>query len=601
VGLGPNLTLDAAVNPDFGQVEADPAVVNLSQFEVFFDERRPFFIEGSQLLRGDGPSYFYSRRIGAAPRGGADAECVDRPRATTILGAAKLTGRTGSGLSVAALTAVTGAEFARTWSADSGFGRTRVAPLAGYGVMRVRQEFGPDASTVGAIVTAVRRDVSPGTPLGELLAREAVAGGVDWNLRFARGMYEFSGFAGASYVAGDSAAMDLLQRSSARYFQRPDQDYIAYDPSARSLAGFTALVRIAKNAGPHWLWRASLGTESPGLELNDLGRVQTADGHSAQGGITYREVRPSRLFRSWSIGVDGNSEWNYGGVRQGSNASLDVGVTWGNQWSSAVELRRGFGGLDERMTRGGPLMERLPSWGVSASLRSNFAATTQWRVSASANRGEDGGRSASASATLSLRPGPRWSLSLGPGLSAGTGTRQWVATIEDPAATATYGSRYVFATVDQRQVALQVRFNYAFAPDLTLELYAEPFAASGRYRRWGELPSPRRGDLRVYGEAPGTAVVRNGDGSVTVTDGATSFTIEDEGFNTDYDVTSFRTNAVLRWEWRPGSTLFLVWQVDRGDDAPRPAPARPRDLLRSLRGAGSSFLAVKVTYWLSAS
>jgi hypothetical protein len=600
MGLGPNLTLEATVNPDFGQVEADPAVVNLSQFEVTFEERRPFFIEGSQLLRGDGPSYFYSRRIGAAPRGSADGDYVDRPTATTILTAAKLTGRLASGLSIGALGAVTGEEYARTYDAETGtHGSTPIAPLAGYGVMRLRQEFGPNASTVGAMVTAVRRDAAPGTPLGELLARQAVAGGVDWNLRFGRGMYEVNGFAGLSHVEGDSAAIDLLQRSSARYYQRPDQSYVTYDPSRRSLTGYTGLVGIRRNAGAHWLWNASVATESPGLELNDAGRMQTADGTSAQGSLTYREVRPSPRFRTWNVDLGASSEWSYGGVRQGTSASAEAEATWANNWSSSVVVRRGFGGLDERMTRGGPLMARLPSWGMSASLRSNFAATNQWRVGASGSRGDDGGWGASVSGGVTVRPGPRWTLALAPSLSWGTNTRQWVATVEDTAATDTYGARYVFAAVEQRQVSMQVRFNYAFAPDLTLEVYAEPFVASGRYRDWGELPAPRAGDLRVYGEAPGTSLVRNADGSVTVTDGAASFTIANEGFNSDYNVTSFRSNAVLRWEWRRGSTLYLVWQTDRGDDALRTDPARAADLFQGLHGEGTSFFAVKVSYWIS--
>ena len=257
VGLGPNLTLDATINPDFGQVEADPAVVNLTAFETVFDERRPFFIEGNELLTGRGqsfigrPSWFYSRRIGAAPRGIATGDFVNAPTNTTIISAAKVTGRLASGLSVGALAAVTPREYAETFDiASNSTGRTAVEPPSVFGVMRLQQEFGAQQSNVGVSLTQVRRSLDARGGLNALLPSNAVAGGADWKLRYMQGMYEITGWVGGSRVDGDAAAIARLQRSSAHYFQRPDQDHISYDPTRTSLTGTSASLRLDKNAGP---------------------------------------------------------------------------------------------------------------------------------------------------------------------------------------------------------------------------------------------------------------------------------------------------------------------------------------------------------------
>ncbi len=317
MGLGPNLTLDGAVNPDFGQVEADPAEVNLTAFETFFDERRPFFTEGAQLLRGGGPGYFYSRRIGAAPHGFAAGDFVDQPQNTTILGAAKVTGRLNSGLSVGALTALTGKEYAATVSdSQQTAGRELVEPLTGYGVVRLQKEFGPDVSTVGVILTGLRRDVTPGEKLAETLNRQAYSGGGDWNLRFNGGDYELSGYLGFSYIEGDSNAIASVQNSSAHYFQRPDADYVHLDSSRTSLAGYTASLQLRKNSGRHWLWRFGGSAESPNFELNDIGRLRSADDLYLFGRLIYRENKPGSRYYSYSVNAAVSSGWNYGGVRQ---------------------------------------------------------------------------------------------------------------------------------------------------------------------------------------------------------------------------------------------------------------------------------------------
>ena len=319
VGLGPNLTLDATINPDFGQVEADPAVVNLTAFETVFDERRPFFIEGNELLTGRGqsfigrPSWFYSRRIGAAPRGVASGDFVNAPQNTTIISAAKVTGRLASGLSVGALAAVTPREYAQTFafSSDS-IESIAVEPPSVFGVLRLQQEFGSQQSNLGMTMTQVHRSVDTRGALNQLLASNALAGGADWKLRYMQGMYEVTGWVGGSYVSGDPVAIARLQRSSAHYYQRPDQTHISFDPSRTSLTGTSASLRLDKNAGRFTLGGIQLSTRSPGFDINDAGQMRSGDDVDFNADIQLRDTKPHEYFRFINFGTSTQAGWNFG-------------------------------------------------------------------------------------------------------------------------------------------------------------------------------------------------------------------------------------------------------------------------------------------------
>ena len=255
-GVGSNLTLDVAFNPDFGQIEADPAEVNLTVFETIFSERRPFFLEGNDVLTAGTGNYYYSRRIGARPRGGAVGDYVERPDTSTILAAAKLTGRLSSGTSLGFLAAVTDAESART-STGGILGRTRVAPRSGWGVARVIQEVGEQGSTVGAHLTVVHRGMSPSDPLATLLSRNAVTAGADTRIRFADQGYEASFNVGITHIDGEPEAITGFQRRNSHLFQRVDLPVPLLDPTRRSLDGGQATGRISKLSGRHWIWNAS--------------------------------------------------------------------------------------------------------------------------------------------------------------------------------------------------------------------------------------------------------------------------------------------------------------------------------------------------------
>ena len=352
-----NLTLDATINPDFGQVEADPAEVNLSAFETFFDERRPFFVEGSEMLRGNGAQYFYPRRIGAAPHVSVSGDFVDAPRSSTILGATKLTGRLPSRTTIGFLGALTASERARVRDLDSATTMSfPVEPRTSYGLLRMQQEVGRQASTVGVSFTGTHRDFAGHRALESALVRDAYFGGADWRLRFQQGKYAISGFVAGSYVAGDTAAMRRLQNASTRFLQRPDLTHVTYDPLRRSMSGYSAMIRADKDAGRRILWGSEIKVETAGFEINDLGRMQSVDDIEYNADLQIRETVPGKYFQNWRLGFETRGSRNLGGVQQQNSFSQNTSLTFKNFWNinlrSSIELPT----VDDALTRGGPLM-----------------------------------------------------------------------------------------------------------------------------------------------------------------------------------------------------------------------------------------------------
>ena len=591
-GIGSGLTLDATINPDFGQVEADPARVNLSAYELFFQEHRPFFTEGSRYLHGDGPDYFYSRRIGAPPHGRARDRYVEAPGNTTILGAGKLTGRVDGDLSVGGLAAVTQEEAARATDSIGGEVRSvTVEPRTAYGVGRVEEQL-PGGSSAGLSLTGVRRDMEPGGALAGDLPRTSVAGGGDWNLLFGDGRYRLRGFGGMSHVSGSGDAILDLQRSSVRYFQRQGADHVSVDSSRTSLTGWSAGLGLRKRSGEHWLWNVGAEASSPGFAINDLGRLRRTDDISTGGGMTYRETDPGPLFRSWNVELNASARWNFGGTRRFTGVSPRVSVEWPNFMRNSLFLFRQVGGTDERLTRGGPPAEGTDAWGARLGWRTNPRSPNQLDGYLYYRREELGGWSGTVSGGASVRPSPDLRLEFSPRLSVGEDPRQYVTTLPD-GPDATGGRRYVFARIHRTTLTGELRMDYAFSPGLSLELFAQPFAASGDYHGFGELARPGDKRLRRYGEGESRIVERE-DGAIRVEQDGDRFTVPEPDFNRF----SFRSTAVLRWQWRPGSTFYLAWQQDRRERRGVGTAVGPGGWIEPFEATGNQAVTAKMTYWL---
>jgi hypothetical protein len=613
-----NFTLDATLNPDFGQVELDPAVVNLTAFETRFDEKRPFFVEGVEIMRfgtsvrgnpeGGPPQLVYSRRIGRAPQLNVprSAAYSDSPEVTTILGAAKLTGRTAGGWSLGLLEAVTQSESGLYVDADQARQEAVVEPLANYLAGRLRRDIDGGRTTIGALATAVNRRLDDATEL-TFLRSAAYTGGVDFRTESEDRMWSVFGSFSGSHIRGSTAAIAAAQRASGRYFQRPDADHLDFDPAATSMSGYRFQADAGKRAGS-WIWNVGLTATSPGYEINDIGFQLNSDRILVDPNITYEQNRPGRAFRRWSLRFGPDFDFNYGGNLIRSISFLSLQSQLQNYWTPELRLNYIAPVMSDRLTRGGPLTRLPHGWLAAATLGTD--PRKPYVVDGGISLTWDAAEMYRTRADVSLRlkPASNWDIQVGPNLDVTYLPAQYVTTVADQTAAATLGNRYVFAGLKQTTLGIDTRVNVTFTPSLSLEMYAQPFFATNDFGNLKELRAPRTYDFLEYGRDTGTAVEEQGARTVIDPDGAgpaESFVVQDRDFN----LNSLRGNAVLRWEWRPGSTMFLVWQQDRAgrlgalDAEQQGREVGTFDVRTSLDDLldtrPTNVLVLKVSYWLN--
>jgi hypothetical protein len=594
--LSSSLTLDATVNPDFGQVEVDPAVINLTAFETFFPEKRPFFIEGSEMFRfgDDGSnSVFYSRRIGRQPSLAPPYAARDVPNESRILGAAKLTGRTHGGWATGVLDAVTRREIARFRTPDGVLGETVAEPLTNYFVGRVRRELRGGQTFVGALLGAVNRRLET-DELSAALRSTAYSGGIDFNHQWSQRTFTLQGFLSGSHVRGEPGVIEATQRLPYHYFQRPDADHLDYDPTLESLTGFAGSLSLAKLMNRNWWGRVRVNTMTPDYEVSDLGFQRRADRIDKELIVEWFESRPRGIFRRRSAYFQGLNEHNYGWENISNRIFAGANAQFMNYWSANVNLQTSLAGtVDDRLTRGGPAADRPGFSSFSFEIESDPRARTVFEIGAFVQGGR-AGDVAEIFSEFTFKPAPHWDVSLEPSFSRSNSAAQYLLRLEDPAATNTYGQRYVFAEVDQNRFEVDTRVNYTFTPGLSLQVFMQPFLATGDYGPPKEFARPGTFEFLEYGRDIGE--ITNGRVYPTgQASGGPSFELPAPDFN----VRSLRGNAVMRWEWRPGSTLYLAWQQMRSDFEPIGDFGFGRDLGALFSTSPDNIFLVKVSYWFN--
>jgi hypothetical protein len=610
-GLPAGLTLTATVNPDFGQVEVDPAVVNLSAFEVFFPERRPFFLEGVDIFRfgqsvtfnDNNPSnFFYTRRVGRAPRRSLEAlgaSFSDVPAQSDIVAAAKVSGKTNGGLSLGVLGALTREETGRYVLPGGTRGAAVVEPRTEFLVTRVRQDFRQGNTVVGGVVTGVRRDLSD-AELAPLFVRDALVSGADFEHRWGDRTWAVSGFMAGSRVGGDARVMTALQRSPIRAFQRPDATDFSLDTTRTSLAGYFGTLSVARTAGEHWLGSLTYEETSPGFEVNDLGFQTRADFRSLSAAAQYRETRIGRVLQNHETSLYATTAANFDGDIVERRVSLLSSGLLRSFWSYS------FWGFiqpettDDRLLRGGPLTRKPREWQLRGGLTSDSRRAIVGEANYEYNTNAQGEWRHTVELGVEFRPTSAVRVQLGPQYTRQSDVDQYVTRITDPLATRTFGGRWIFGDIDQSEVSLETRAEWTFSPRLTLQLWAQPFVASGRFASFKEFATPGAFAFDTYGRDRGTIVRRGGATGDLVTvdpDGAgpaVPFTFQEQ----DFLVRSLRGNAVMRWEYRPGSTLFLVWQQQRQGLGDVTDLATAGDIGSAFRDPARNVFLVKLSYWL---
>ena len=571
IGVTSDLTLDLTINPDFGQVEADPSVVNLTAFETFYEEKRPFFIEGNNILDyrimlGDGDlardNLFYSRRIGKSASYEPetdDDEYVKMPENSSILGAMKLTGKTKNGVSIGLMDAVT----AREQAVIDFYGQRReesVEPMTNYFLGRVQKDFNQGATTIGGIVTNTYRDIRDENL--QFLNRNAFTGGFDFQHQWKKRTYYITLKTVFSRIGGTGEAILEQQQSSRRYFQRPDAKYVTLDSSRTSLSGYGGSLFFGKSGSGHVNFVLGSTWRSPGLELNDMGYLRKADVILQFIWAGYRYWKPFSIFRTVNVNFNQWRGWYFGGENSSNGGNVSMGAQFKNYWSFGMGVGLNGEGLSTSLLRGGPAMLYAPQWNYWFYISSDSKKSFQFSFSVSNNRSTDNySRYQNWGFGMTWRPNNAVSFSLSPFFTINKDDLQYVDTIENGE------NKYIFGRIDQKTLGFVVRMNYSITPMLTIQYYGQPFVSAGKYTHFKRITQPRAKKYadRFYTFAGEEIRYDSDEEEYTIdddADGTVDYTIENPNFN----FREFRSNLVIRWEYSPGSTLYFVWSQGRTDD-----------------------------------
>jgi hypothetical protein len=393
--------------------------------------------------------------------------------------------------------------------------------------------------------------------------------------------------------------MVRTQRQSSRYFQRPDAGHVEVDSALTSMNGYTARLELGKRAGLHWRGELGMYATSPGFEINDMGFQTGVDRRGTNLNVTYVQSTPQGWFRSYRINTGPNLNWNHDGDFVGGRANIGLNGQFNNFWGANLNFNKRLVGYDDRLTRGGPLVEDRAGQSIGGNLNTDSRRNVTGRINFNYSWGEGEGIERRVGGNIQVRPVENWTLSFGPSLSSNQTYAQYVTTITDPLATETFGRRYIFTELEQRTVSMETRLNVNFTPELSIELFAQPLIASADYGSLSELRAPRTFEFDEYGRDRGTIAYDEASRDFTIDpDGsgpAATFTVG----NRDFNRRSLRGNAVLRWEYRPGSTLFVVWQQARSATLDFGDFDLGRDAGGLFGAPADNVFVVKLNYWLN--
>ncbi len=609
--LGSNLNVDATINPDFGQVEVDPAIINLSEFETFYEEKRPFFIEGSNIFSfGYGgsnnnwgfnfsvPELTYSRRVGRPPQGNVNTEGdVDYPSETRILGAVKLTGKIDETWSIGAFSSLTERTFAKIRTSAGVDIEEQVEPLTHYGVFRTQKEFNSGKQAIGIILTTVNRDLKDDN-LKRQLSNQAYTFGTDgWTFLDDDETYIITGSVIGSYSSGTKDYLIRLQQQPYRYMQRPDKTYLPLDSNLTSLAGYFSRVMLNKQKGNFYI-NAALGIISPGFEYNDLGSQWLADrinGHIVTG---YRWFDPDEIFRRKSVYLAYSRTSDYEDNISRSGFYMNGGGQFLNYYGFNFFGSYNFESISTSLTRGGPKLIIPPNYSFGIEAYSDSRENIIITPSAEYYRSQTGSYQFDLGMQIEWKPSSQISFALEPEYSYNFTKYQWVGNFTDQYAVNSYNTRYVFADLYQKTLSATIRLNWIFTPTLSLQLYVQPLLAVGNYEKFKEILNPPSIDAKEYG-GEGSQISYDKESMVYNVDPDAGGPAETFSFyNPDFNFKSLRGNLVLRWEVLPGSVFYFAWTNSRVNFEDPGELNIKNDFSNLINSESDNVFLVKFSYWI---
>ncbi|MDZ7372232.1 MAG: carbohydrate binding family 9 domain-containing protein [candidate division KSB1 bacterium] len=591
LGLSSDFTMDVTINPDFGQVEADPAVLNLTVFETYFEEKRPFFLEGKTIFdfELENNQLFYSRRIGHAPSRTPMlnmGQYADIPGNTSILGAAKISGKSKDGLSVGILESLTRKEFAQIADGDRRFSQP-VEPQTNYFVGRVQKDYNGSNTIFGGMLTAVNRRIEDQSL--KFLPREAYTGGLDLRHYWRNKTYFIDAKTAFSTVQGSNAAITGLQSASSRYFQRPDADHVTLDTTRTQLSGHGGSISIGKGANGNWRWRAGVNWRSPGLELNDIGFMSEADVINLGGEIGYVENRPQGIFRTYTLEGGYDQSLDFGRNLLSRRFMLSFESEFINKWTLFWNVYRENDQLDPRLLRGGPAV-RVQGW---VHTMVNFSTDRSKMLSAGlrlhTHRHDD-----VVTKTLDVSPFVNWKVSntvrlqSNLSLSRNTNALQYVTALKND-----NGLTYILGELARKTAGMTLRLDISLSPEFTLQYYANPYISVGSYRNFKRVMEPRADDYNRLYHVYGKDELDFADGGYIIKENGAFF------YNPDFSFRELRSNFVARWEFHPGSTLYFVWTHGRTRYENLLGPSFEDSFADFFDAPAQNIYLLKLNYWFS--
>ena len=597
LGVGSDFTLDYTINPDFGQVEADPSVMNLSAFETFYAEQRPFFLEGKNVLDYtlDNDQLFYSRRIGRSPSCNPESDTDNKKYVltspnTSILDAIKFSGKTSNGLSIGIMQSFTNQEFANIDSAGS---RSSVVsePFSNFMLGRVQKDYNGGNTVIGGILTSANRVLNNNNVAN--LHREAYSGGLDLTHYFFDRNYYINLKSIYSHVAGNEQAMLDLQQSSVHYFQRPDASYLEVDSSMRKMTGHGGLVSVGRSSANKLNFEEKVSWRSPGLELNDMGFLSMADFISQKAQINYNESEPGSFYREYHSHIELVNQWNFGGLNTKNTYMLSNSIQFTNNWHYSMWVFRQHSAIDTRELRGGPALRMSPFWHFGSSINTDWSKKVVFQIEASRSVSpSDFSSDYRVSPGLFFKINSKINLQSNFSYSVNDYNLMYVNTLD-------YANdkRYIMGKLNQETMNMTIRFNYNITPNISLQYYGSPFFTQGNYSEMKRITNPMAESFNNRFETIKNENISflDAENKYRVTEGSGSYDFD----NPDFNVKELNSNLVFRWEYKPGSALFLVWSHHRADDNAPYATEFGKSVKTLFNSAPDNIFMFKLNYYFA--
>ena len=557
IGITNDLTLDVTINPDFGQVEADPAAINLDGFEIFNRDQRPFFVENKNIFdyrfADNRNNLFFSRRIGRSPQVNletTDEAFVNQPQNTTILGAAKFSGKTKNGWSIGVLESMTSKEFTEI-STNGNTSESLAEPFTNYLVGRVQKDFNKKNTFFGGMFTATNRFI---TPEVSELRKSAYSGGIDFTHQWKNRAYFMEANIVMSHVQGSKEAIKLTQENLTHLFNRVDATHLEVDPNRTSLTGTGGRFGIGKVGGQHWNYNAGFKWVSPELELNDIGFLRSADEMIQYANLRYRSIKPTGVFRDFNVRFNQFSAFDFEGNYNRIQYQINGSASFLNNWEIDFGLAHKPRIFSNSILRGGPRWrfskENFQFFFVGSDRRKNFNGTIGLIHSQAK---ENNFSLLKFESELNYQPTNAFNISLSPEYSISKNQTQYVTQSDYNS-----DSRYVLGTIDNHTLTASVRLDYTINPNLSIQYYGQPFISRGRYKDFKYVTNPVAERLTERFQLYDSNQI-NLSGNDFQVDENRDGTMDYSFSNPDFSYVQFNSNLVLRWEYILGSELFLVW------------------------------------------